>query len=163
MQVLILKNSQVSGDIGVLQKMKMRRLDLFESHVNGSIEALQLDQLELLNLGGTEVSGGDGSVDGQTALLRFRKLSSLGGTRFSLILGPQVTSQFSNKLASSKTLTCLERRFTVISLASGAARTCAGSIFLRLGYSVTLKSFKAPKNCRNCWRGAQSWRVTSKS
>ena len=66
--MLILKNSQVSGDIGVLQKTKMRRLDLFESHVNGSIEALQLDEMELLNLGGTEVSGGDGSAHGHSAL-----------------------------------------------------------------------------------------------
>ena len=66
--MLILRKSSVSGDIGALRETKMRRLELFDSHVNGSVEALQLDQMEWLNLGGTEVSGGDGSADGDTAL-----------------------------------------------------------------------------------------------
>ena len=60
LQVLILRRSRVSGDIGVLREKKMRCLDLSGSRVNGSIEALQLDEMEFLNLVATKVSGGDG-------------------------------------------------------------------------------------------------------
>eukprot|EP00435_Cladocopium_sp_Y103_P023760 s2091_g5.t1 len=57
LQVLNLRKSNISGDIGALRGTKMRCLNLFESHVSGSIGTLQLDQMELLNLGATEVAG----------------------------------------------------------------------------------------------------------